>query len=173
MPPRGRIGFFSQSGALGIALLETVRRRGLGVSTFVGAGNRADVSGNDVLQYWEEDPDTDVILLYLESIGNPRKFTRLARRISRHTPIVAMKTGGSMQARPLGHAVRRSSLPPAALEALFTQSGVIQTETLNHLFDVSQFSALATGFNGGHCGKLRRLRDLGRRCSTSPWIRSA
>ncbi len=138
MPPRGRIGFFSQSGALGIALLETVRRRGLGVSTFVGAGNRADVSGNDVLQYWEEDPDTDVILLYLESIGNPRKFTRLARRISRTTPIVAMKTGGSMQARPLGHAVRKSTLPPAALDALFTQSGVIQTETLNHLFDVSQ-----------------------------------
>ena len=163
MPPRGRIGFFSQSGALGIALLETVRRRGLGVSTFVGAGNRADVSGNDVLQYWEEDPDTDVILLYLESIGNPRKFTRLARRISRHTPIVAMKTGGSMQARPLGHAVRRSSLPPAALEALFTQSGVIQTETLNHLFDVSQvlsFQPLPQGSTVAIVGNSDALGSL-------------
>ena len=142
MPPAGRIGFFSQSGALGIALLETVRRRGLGVSTFIGAGNRADVSGNDVLQYWEEDPATDVVLLYLESIGNPRKFTRLARRITRNKPIVAMKTGGSLQARPLGHEVRRSSLPPAALDALFAQSGVIQTETLNHLFDVAQVLTL-------------------------------
>ncbi len=141
MPPAGRIGFFSQSGALGIALLETVRRRGLGVSSFVGAGNRADVSGNDVLQYWDDDPATDVILLYLESIGNPRKFTRLARRISRRKPIVAMKTGGTMQGRPLGHAIRPTTLPPAAVDALFRQSGVIQTETLNHLFDVSQVLA--------------------------------
>jgi len=163
MPPRGRIGFFSQSGALGIALLETVRWRGLGVSTFVGAGNRADVSGNDVLQYWEADPETDVILLYLESIGNPRKFTRLARRISRRTPIVAMKTGGSMQGRPLGHAVRRSSLPPAALEALFSQSGVIQTETLNHLFDVSQllaFQPLPSGSTLAVIGNSDALASL-------------
>lgn len=163
MPPRGRIGFFSQSGALGIALLETVRRRGLGVSTFVGAGNRADVSGNDVLQYWEADPETDVILLYLESIGNPRKFTRLARRISRTTPIVAMKTGGSMQGRPLGHSVRRTSLPPAALEALFSQSGVIQTETLNHLFDVSQllaFQPLPTGSTLAIVGNSDALASL-------------
>jgi acyl-CoA synthetase (NDP forming) len=141
MPPPGRIGFFSQSGALGIALLETVRRRGLGVSSFVGAGNRADVSGNDVLQYWDDDPATDVVLLYLESIGNPRKFTRLARRISRRKPVVAMKTGGSVQGLPLGQTVRATSLPPAAVDALFRQSGVIQTETLNHLFDVSQVLA--------------------------------
>jgi acyl-CoA synthetase (NDP forming)/GNAT superfamily N-acetyltransferase len=141
MPPAGRIGFFSQSGALGIALLETVRRRGLGVSSFVGAGNRADVSGNDVLQYWDDDPATDVVLLYLESIGNPRKFTRLARRIARRKPIVAMKTGGSVQGRPLGQNVRATSLPPGAVDSLFRQSGVIQTETLNHLFDVSQVLA--------------------------------
>jgi acyl-CoA synthetase (NDP forming)/GNAT superfamily N-acetyltransferase len=141
MPPPGRIGFFSQSGALGIALLETVRRRGLGVSSFVGAGNRADVSGNDMLQFWDADDRTDVVLLYLESIGNPRKFTRLARRVSRRKPIVAMKTGGTMQGRPLGQAIRPTTLPPAAVDALFRQSGVIQTETLNHLFDVSQVLA--------------------------------
>ena len=82
-PVRGRVGFSSQSGGLGIELLGQAGRLGLGVSTFVSMGNKADVSGNDLLQYWEEDPDTDVILLYLESFGNPRKFARLARRVSR------------------------------------------------------------------------------------------
>jgi acyl-CoA synthetase (NDP forming) len=82
MPPRGRAGFFCQSGALGIAILENVSRRGLGLSTFVSAGNRADVSGNDLLQYWEEDDSTEVVLLYLESIGNPRKFSRGCRAAS-------------------------------------------------------------------------------------------
>ena len=82
-PVRGRVGFSSQSGGLGIELLARAGRLGLGVSTFVSMGNKADVSGNDLLQYWEEDPDTDVILLYLESFGNPRKFARLARRVSR------------------------------------------------------------------------------------------
>ena len=83
LPRRGPVGFFSQSGALGIAILRWAAERDLGLSTFVSAGNRADVSGNDLMQYWEEDPATAVVLLYLESIGNPRKFTRLARRISR------------------------------------------------------------------------------------------
>ncbi|NED85894.1 acyl-CoA synthetase, partial [Streptomyces sp. SID11233] len=80
LAPRGRVGLFTQSGAIGIALLSELHQRGTGLSTFVSAGNRADVSGNDVLQYWYDDPDTDVALMYLESIGNPRKFTRLARR---------------------------------------------------------------------------------------------
>ena len=93
MPPRGRAGFFCQSGALGVAILEKVARRGLGLSTFVSAGNRADVSGNDLLQYWEEDDDTEVVLLYLESIGNPRKFSRLARRVSSRKPVIAVKSG--------------------------------------------------------------------------------
>src|SRR5690606_14729143 len=83
VPGRGTVGFFSQSGALGTALLQRVAQRGMGISSFVSAGNRADVSGNDLLQYWEEDDATEVILLYLESFGNPRKFVRLARRISR------------------------------------------------------------------------------------------
>src|ERR671918_1882463 len=94
-PRPGRIAMQSQSGALGIAVLERSARIGLGVSSFVSVGNKADVSGNDLLQYWEDDPGTDVVLLYLESFGNPRKFSRIARRVSRRKPIVAVKSGRS------------------------------------------------------------------------------
>ena len=141
MPRHGRIGFFCQSGSLGITLLESVVERKLGVSTFVSAGNRADVSGNDLLQYWHDDPDTDVVLLYLESIGNPRKFTRLARRLARRKPVVAVKSGRSTQATPLGHLTRPTKLPPAAVDELFHQSGVIQTDTVAEMFDVAQLLA--------------------------------
>ena len=113
MPPRGRAGFFCQSGALGSAILEKVQNRGLGLTTFVSAGNRADVSGNDLLQYWEEDDATEVVLLYLESIGNPRKFSRVARRVSRRKPIVAVRSGRSSQGVPMGHAVRKIAAPAA------------------------------------------------------------
>ena len=91
LPARGRVGFFCQSGVLGVALLAEADRRGLGLSSFVSAGNRADVSGNDLLQYWQDDPATDVVLLYLETFGNPRKFARLARRLGRHKPLVARR----------------------------------------------------------------------------------
>jgi len=141
MPPRGRVGFFCQSGALGTAILESVTRRGLGLSTFVSAGNRADVSGNDLLQYWQEDDATEVILLYLESIGNPRKFSRIARRVSQTKPIVAVKSGRSTQGVPVGHAVKRTSAPQAAVDAMFRQAGVIQVDTLDEMFDVAQLLA--------------------------------
>ena len=141
MPPQGRVGFFCQSGALGTAILESVSRRGLGLSTFVSAGNRADVSGNDLLQYWEEDDSTEVVLLYLESIGNPRKFSRIARRVSRTKPVVAVKSGGSTQGVPMGHTVTRSSAPQAAVDAMFSQAGVIQVNTLDEMFDVAQLLA--------------------------------
>ena len=141
MPGRGQIGFFSQSGAMGIALLEAVVRRGLGISTFVSAGNRADVSGNDLLQYWEDDDATDVVLLYLESIGNPRKFSRVARRLARQKPIVAVRLGRVTQGMPLGHTVRATDLPVDAVDAMFRQSGVIQTDTLGEMFDVAQLLA--------------------------------
>ncbi|MBA9004422.1 bifunctional acetate--CoA ligase family protein/GNAT family N-acetyltransferase [Thermomonospora cellulosilytica] len=141
MPGRGPLGFFSQSGALGIAILQSAAERGLGLSTFVSAGNRADVSGNDLMQYWEEDPATGGILLYLESIGNPRKFTRLARRICRAKPIVAVKSGRSTQGVPLGHAARALSLPDHAVSALFAQAGVIRVDDLDELFDVAQLLA--------------------------------
>jgi acyl-CoA synthetase (NDP forming)/RimJ/RimL family protein N-acetyltransferase len=141
MPPRGRAGFFCQSGALGVAILEKVARRGLGLSTFVSAGNRADVSGNDLLQYWEEDESTEVVLLYLESIGNPRKFSRIARRVSRRKPVIAVKSGRTTQGVPMGHAVRTMAAPQAAVDAMFRQAGVIQVDTLDEMFDVAQLVA--------------------------------
>ncbi|MGE3807596.1 MAG: GNAT family N-acetyltransferase, partial [Gemmataceae bacterium] len=94
-PPAGRVALLSQSGALGLAILDAARRLQLGMSTFVSVGNKADVSGNDLLQYWEEDPNTDVILLYLESFGNPRRFARIARRVGLRNPIIALKSGRS------------------------------------------------------------------------------
>ncbi|GAB2447176.1 bifunctional GNAT family N-acetyltransferase/acetate--CoA ligase family protein [Nocardioides hungaricus] len=141
MPPRGRAGFFCQSGALGTAILEKVYNRGLGLSTFVSAGNRADVSGNDLLQYWEEDESTEVVLLYLESIGNPRKFSRIARRVSLRKPIIAVRSGRTTQGVPMGHAVRQIAAPPAAVDAMFRQAGVIQVDTLEEMFDVAQLLA--------------------------------
>lgn len=141
MPPPGRAGFFCQSGALGSAILETVSDQGLGLSTFVSAGNRADVSGNDLLQYWLEDDSTEVVLLYLESIGNPRKFSRIARRVSESKPIVAVKSGRSTQGVPVGHAVRPSTAPLRAVDAMFRQAGVIQVDTLDEMFDVAQVLA--------------------------------
>lgn len=139
LPGRGRLGFFSQSGALGTALLQRVAERGMGLSTFVSAGNRADVSGNDMLQYWEEDPQTEVILLYLESLGNPRKFARLARRITRRKPIVLVKSG--MGGVPVGHAAPVLRLPDTALSSLFEHAGVIRVGDLAQLFDVAQLLA--------------------------------
>jgi acyl-CoA synthetase (NDP forming)/RimJ/RimL family protein N-acetyltransferase len=141
MPPRGRVGFFCQSGALGVAILETVSRRGLGISTFVSAGNRADVSGNDLLQFWEEDDATEVVLLYLESIGNPRKFSRIARRVGRNKPVVAVKSGRTTQGVPVGQSFRTTIAPPAAVDAMFRQAGVIQVDTLDEMFDVAQLVA--------------------------------
>lgn len=141
VPGHGRVGFFSQSGALGTALLQRVAQRGMGISSFVSAGNRADVSGNDLLQYWEEDPRTDVILLYLESLGNPRKFARLARRISRRKPIVVVKSGGATQGVPTGHAAPALGLPDTALSSLFEQAGVIRVDDLIQQFDVAQLLA--------------------------------
>ncbi|GGL14171.1 bifunctional acetate--CoA ligase family protein/GNAT family N-acetyltransferase [Mangrovihabitans endophyticus] len=132
LPGAGRVGFFSQSGALGVALLAEADRRGLGLSTFVSAGNRADVSGNDLLQYWQDDPGTDVVLLYLETFGNPRKFARLARRMSRVKPVVAV----SSATRPPGLAGDLPGPDPKAVTALFARSGVIRVDTVAELFDV-------------------------------------
>jgi acyl-CoA synthetase (NDP forming)/GNAT superfamily N-acetyltransferase len=132
LPAAGRVGFFSQSGALGVALLAEADRRGLGLSSFVSAGNRADVSGNDLLQYWQDDPHTDAVLLYLETFGNPRKFARLARRMSRVKPVVAVASA----TRPPGLAGDSPSPDANAVTALFARSGVIRVDTVAELFDV-------------------------------------
>ncbi|MFE7133366.1 GNAT family N-acetyltransferase [Streptomyces sp. NPDC057638] len=134
-PRPGRIGLFTQSGAIGIALLSGLHRRGAGLSTFISAGNRADVSGNDFLQYWYEDPDTDVVLLYLESIGNPRKFTRLARRTAAVKPVVVVKGARHSGSEPPGHAVPVARIPDAAVGALLRQAGVIRVDTVTELVD--------------------------------------
>ncbi|MFD3511690.1 GNAT family N-acetyltransferase [Streptomyces sp. NPDC058657] len=135
LPTRGRIGLFAQSGAIGIALLSGLHRRGAGVSAFISAGNRADVSGNDFLQYCYEDPDTDTVLLYLESIGNPRKFTRLARRTAAAKPIVVVKGARHSGSTPPGHAVPAARIPDATVSALFRQAGVIRVDTVTELVD--------------------------------------
>jgi len=132
---RGRAGVFCQSAALGVAVLGESGRRGIGISTFVSAGNRADVSGNDLLQYWEADPDTEIALLYLESFGNPRKFGRLARRFARRKPIVAVKGGRASVVPGLAHTTVK--VPEASVQALFEASGVIRTQSLAELFDVA------------------------------------
>ncbi|MFT9788322.1 bifunctional acetate--CoA ligase family protein/GNAT family N-acetyltransferase [Streptomyces bacillaris] len=134
-PARGRIGLFTQSGAIGIALLSGLHRRGAGLSSFISAGNRADVSGNDFLQYSFEDPDTDVALLYLESLGNPRKFTRLARRTAAMKPVVVVKGARHSGTNPPGHAVPVSRIPDATVSALMRQAGVIRVDTVTEMVD--------------------------------------
>jgi acetyl coenzyme A synthetase (ADP forming)-like protein len=137
-PPTGNIGMYSQSGALGIAILDHARQRNLGLSSFISAGNRADVSNNDLLAYWADDPSTAVIVLYLESVGNPLKFARLAREVAHKKPIVAVKSGRSAAGSraAASHSASLASLD-IAVDALFEQAGVIRTATLEELFDVS------------------------------------
>lgn len=134
-PPPGRVAMASESGALGLSVLAAARRLNLGVSSFVSVGNRADVSVNDLLEYWEQDPATDVILLYVESFGNPRRFRRIARRVSRTKPIVAVKAGRSLSGRrAAGSHTAALAASDVAVDALFHQSGVIRAESLEALF---------------------------------------
>ncbi|MDQ3951937.1 MAG: acetate--CoA ligase family protein, partial [Actinomycetota bacterium] len=165
-PASGRLGFSSQSGALGIAVIDRTRALGLGMSSFVSVGNKADVSGNDLLQYWEDDQCTDVILLYLESFGNPRKFARIARRVSRHKPVVAVKSGRS-QAGARAAASHTGSLAAGdvAVDALFRQAGVIRTDTLEELFDVASLLANQPLPAGTGVGILTNAGGLGILCA--------
>jgi acetate---CoA ligase (ADP-forming) len=137
-PPAGSVAMSTQSGALGLAILDYARRLNIGISTFVSVGNKPDVSGNDLIQYWAEDPATSVILLYLESFGNPQKFSQIARRVARTKPIVAVKAGrssaGSRAAASHTGALASSDV---VVDALFRQAGVIRTERLEELFDVA------------------------------------
>ena len=137
-PPAGSVAMSTQSGALGLAILDYARRLHIGISSFVSVGNKADVSGNDLIQYWANDPQTSVILLYLESFGNPRKFTEIARRVSRTKPIVAVKSGRSTAgAKAASSHTGALAASDVVVDALFRQAGVIRTTTLQELFDVA------------------------------------
>jgi acyl-CoA synthetase (NDP forming) len=137
-PPVGNIAFCSQSGALGLAMIRLARERALGLSNFISVGNKADISGNDLLQYWEEDQATRVIMLYLESFGNPRRFARIAQRVSRAKPIVVVKAGRTGAGkRAAGSHTAALAADDVATDALFHQTGVIRADTLDEMFDLA------------------------------------
>ena len=138
-PSRGRIAFASQSGAFGIAAIAEATRRGLGLSSFVSTGDKADLSGNDFLRFWEQDPDTDVVLLYLESFGNPRRFARIARAVAASKPIVAVKSGRSAAGAraAASHTGALLAASDVTVDALFEHAGVIRTDTVAEQFDVA------------------------------------
>lgn len=138
VPSSGGVALSSQSGALGIAILQLAAERGVGLSTFVSVGNKADVSGNDLLQYWEADPHTAVILLYLESFGNARRFAQLARRVGRIKPIVCVKAGRTKAgSRAAGSHTAALAASDTAVDALFHQTGIIRAQTLDEMFDIA------------------------------------
>jgi len=163
--PAGRIGFSSQSGALGLALLEQSSAR-LGFSSFVSIGNKADVSSNDLLEWWEDDPETDVVLLYLESFGNPRKFARLSRRIARRKPILALKAGATAAgAKAASSHTAALAGSEAAVDALFHQAGVLRARTLEELVDVAGLLSSQPLPRGRRVGVLTNAGGLGILCA--------
>jgi acyl-CoA synthetase (NDP forming)/GNAT superfamily N-acetyltransferase len=138
MAPRGHIGFYSHSAALGLVILNYAAERGLGFSSFVSAGNRADVSGNDLLEFWEEDPSTSIALLYLETFGNPRRFARIARRVTHRKPILCVKSARSRAGRDAARAhIGAAAQSDTNVDLLFHQAGVIRAETLEEMFDAA------------------------------------
>jgi acetate---CoA ligase (ADP-forming) len=167
LPRRGRVGFGSQSGALGLAIVDYANDLGLGLSTFVSMGNKADMSGNDLLGYWQDDPDTDMVLLYLESFGNPRKFARFASRLARTKPIVAVKAGRSVAgARATrSHTGALLAASDISVDALFRQAGVIRTNTLSELFDVAKLLAAQPAPTGRRVGIVTNAGGPGILCA--------
>jgi acetate---CoA ligase (ADP-forming) len=164
--PAGRAAFSSQSGALGLALLEAADGRGLGLSSFVSIGNKADVSSNDLLEYWEDDDATDLILLYLESFGNPRKFARVAGRVARSKPILAMRSGTSRAgARAASSHTAALAGSDGAVEALFWQAGVIRARTLEELLDTAVLLSSQPLPRGNRVAVLTNAGGLGILCA--------
>ena len=164
--PDGKIGFSSQSGALGLAVLERAEARGLGLSAFVSIGNKADVSSNDLLEWWEDDEATEIVMLYLESFGNPRAFARIARRVARRKPILAMK-GGTTRAGIKAASSHTAALAgsEAAIDALFRQAGVIRTATLGELVDVAALFSSQPVPRGRRVAVLTNAGGLGILCA--------
>jgi acyl-CoA synthetase (NDP forming)/RimJ/RimL family protein N-acetyltransferase len=141
-PPPGRIGLFCQSASTAVSILGSVNRRHLGLAHLVSAGNRADVSGNDLMQFWQDDDSTDVVALYLESIGNPRKFSRVARRLARVKPVVVVTAGRSGHVVPPGHAVRPTHTSRRTLQEVMRRSGVLLVDNTHQMLEVAQLFAL-------------------------------
>ncbi|MGH2679877.1 MAG: GNAT family N-acetyltransferase [Actinomycetota bacterium] len=166
-PDPGTVGFLSQSGAVGLAVMSETRRRGIGLSSFVSVGNKADISGNDMLSYWAEDPRTNVVLLYLESFGNPRRFSQLARRIGMRTPIVAVKSGRTQagQRAAGSHTGSLVATSDLTVDALFRESGVIRTDTLSEMFDVAMLLATQPPPGGNRVGIVTNAGGLGILCA--------
>jgi acetate---CoA ligase (ADP-forming) len=161
----GSVAVSSQSGAVGLAVVEGLERRGLGVSAFVSIGNKADVSSNDLLQHWEDDPATATVALYLESFGNPRRFGRIARRVARTKPVIALKGGST----PIGARAAQSHTAAlagsdAAVEALFRQSGVLRATTLEELLDLTEILASQPLPHGRRTAILTNAGGLGILC---------
>ena len=164
--PPGPVAFSSQSGALGLALLEKAEERGIGLSAFVSIGNKADVSSNDLLEYWEDDADTSLVALYLESFGNPRRFGRIARRVARKKPILAMKSGTtSTGARAASSHTAALAGSEAAVDALFRQAGVIRARTLEELIDAAALLASQPLPAGRRVGVITNAGGLGILCA--------
>ncbi|MGZ8694094.1 MAG: bifunctional acetate--CoA ligase family protein/GNAT family N-acetyltransferase [Gaiellaceae bacterium] len=164
--PPGNVGFSSQSGALGLALLETAAERGLGFSSFVSIGNKADVSSNDLLEYWQDDEDTGVVLMYLESFGNPRKFGHIARRLARAKPVLAMKSGTTRAgARAASSHTAALAGSDAAVDALFHQAGVIRATTLEELIDATVLLSSQPLPRGRRVAVLTNAGGLGILCA--------
>jgi acetate---CoA ligase (ADP-forming) len=164
--PPGPVAFSSQSGALGLALLEKAQERGIGLSAFISIGNKADVSSNDLLEYWEDDPDTRLIALYLESFGNPRRFGRIARRLARKKPVLAMKSGTtSTGARAASSHTAALAGSEAAVDALFHQAGVIRAPTLEELIDATALFATQPLPLGGRVAVITNAGGLAILCA--------
>lgn len=154
------VGVFTQSAALGTSVYAAMLRRNLDARQFISAGHRADISGNDVMQFWEDEADVEVACLYLESMGNARKFTRIARRLARLKPVVLARSQALGRQLPPGHVARTSQAPAAALEAIFRQAGVIQVETIPELLDVAQLCSSQPLPRGGNVAFLSNSRAL-------------
>jgi acetyl coenzyme A synthetase (ADP forming)-like protein len=164
--PAGPIGFASQSGALGLALLEGARSRALGFSAFVSIGNKADVSSNDLLEHWEDDEATRLVLLYLESFGNPRKFARVARRVARTKPLLAVKSGRTQAgARAASSHTAALAGSETAVDAVFRRAGVIRASSLEELLDVATLYASGASPGGRRVAVLTNAGGLGILCA--------
>ncbi len=177
IPPPGRVAMFTQSGALGSGILAQMSARGIGLSSFVSAGNRVDVSVNDLLQYWDDDPGTDVVLLYPDSIGNPRKFTRLARRTGRRKPVVAVRVGRTQPDVPVASPDGSVVAAREEVEAVFAEAGVVLVDTVGELFDVAAVLAgqpLPTGRRiaviGNSASHSRSIADAANRAGLNPGL---